>query len=60
MSLDLDRILQSKRTHRAKLAALPIAEKLRLLDAMRERSLTIRNASPSAIREEPPNYGRKS
>ena len=38
-------------------AALPVAEKLRLLDAMRERSLTIRNSSPTVIREEPPTTG---
>ena len=59
MSFDLVRILESKRAYRAKLAALPIAEKLRLLDALRERALTIGNSTPTVIREEPPSYGRK-
>ncbi len=60
MSFDWEEIAESKRTYRAKLAALPIAEKLPLLDAMRERSLAIRNSSPMVIQEEPPSYGRKS
>jgi hypothetical protein len=61
MSLDLQRILESKRALRRDLAARPIAEKLRLLDAMRERAEAIRNATrgahdePSIVREEPPN-----
>jgi len=59
MSFDLQRILESKRRYRAKLAERPVAEKLRLLDAMRERALTIRNSSQTIVREEPPNYGRK-
>ncbi len=60
VSFDWQKIAESKRAYRAKLAALPIAEKLRLLEAMRERALTIRNSSPTVIREEPPSYGRKS
>ena len=36
MSLDLRKILESKRALRRDLAARPIAEKLRMLDAMRE------------------------
>ena len=42
MTLDLQRILESKRALRRELAARPIAEKLRMLDAMRERELAIR------------------
>jgi len=42
MSFDLQKILESKRALRRDLAARPIAEKLRLLDAMRERELAIR------------------
>jgi hypothetical protein len=60
MSFDLQRILESKRAFRRELAARPIAEKLRLLDALRERELAIRArpapAASSVLREEPPVY----
>jgi len=42
MTFDIQTILQSKRELRRELAALPIEEKLRLLDALRERQLTLR------------------
>jgi hypothetical protein len=61
MSFDLAKILQSKRDFRQRLAARPIAEKLALLDALRERALAIRPARPvpedGLLREEPPPYG---
>jgi hypothetical protein len=38
-------IQESKRAFRQKLAHLPIAEKLRMLDALRERTLTIKKAA---------------
>ena len=41
MSFDLSAILASKRAYRLRLASLPIAEKLRLLEALRERCLEI-------------------
>lgn len=41
MTLQLLEILQSKQALRRRLAVLPIAEKLRLLDELRERSQTI-------------------
>jgi hypothetical protein len=44
MSLDLQKILESKRDLRRKLAARPVGEKLRMLDAMRERELAIRGS----------------
>ena len=44
MTFDLARILESKRAYRRKLAALPIADKLRLLDTLRERGLEIRRS----------------
>ena len=57
MSFDLQKILESKRALRRSLAARPVAEKLRILDALRERELAIRGraAHPdsSAVREEP-------
>jgi hypothetical protein len=60
MSFDLQRILASKRALRQKLAALPVAEKLRLLDDLRERALSLRrSASPEtskAVREQPSAY----
>ena len=42
MKFDLERIGESKRDFRRRLAARPIAEKLRLLYALRERTLAIR------------------
>jgi hypothetical protein len=59
MTFDLEKILENKRDLRRDLAARPVAEKLRMLDALRERALTLRAASaPSpadthVLREEP-------
>ena len=46
MTFDLQHILESKRAHRQHLASRPIGEKLRLLDALRERELAIRGRAP--------------
>jgi hypothetical protein len=46
--MNADRVLKSKRAFRRQLAARPIAEKLRMLDTLRERAVTIRRASSSA------------
>jgi len=43
MRFDLQKIIESKRALHRKLATLPVAEKLRMLDALRERELAIRN-----------------
>ena len=60
MSFDLAKILQSKRAFRQRLAARPIAEKLAMLDALRERTLALRSsglaAGAGALHEEPPPY----
>jgi hypothetical protein len=63
MTFDLARILESKRAFRRQLAARPIAEKLAMLDALRERELAIRQAgqpvvteSAGVLREEPAPY----
>ncbi len=59
MNFDPQRILASKRALRRRLAARPIAEKLQMLDALRERELAIRGGpgpAASALREEPPPY----
>jgi hypothetical protein len=56
MTSDLRTILESKRLYRQRLAARPVAEKLRMLDALRERALLIRPASSSVVREESPPY----
>ena len=60
MSFDLQKIIESKRALRRKLAALPVAEKLRMLDALRERELAIRGRSAhsdsSALREDSAPY----
>jgi len=47
MKLAFHNIAESKGVFRKKLAARPIAEKLRMLDALRERTLSIRRASKS-------------
>ena len=53
------RIFESKRAFRRELADRPIAEKLRMLDDLRERTLAIRRASGSRkkaiLRETPVN-----
>ena len=51
MTFDLQRILESKRTLRRNLAGRPVAEKLAMLDALRDRARTIRGA---ATRKESP------
>jgi len=60
MSFDLQKILESKRTLRRQLAARPVAEKLRMLDALRERTLATRGGATqpdsSTLREEPAPY----
>lgn len=60
MSFDLKRILESKRARRRNLANLPIAQKLAMLDALRERARTIRQAAArraaTMLRESPPEY----
>lgn len=49
MTFDLTRILESKRAFRRQPASRPIAEKLALLDTLRERELVLRQAGPSAV-----------
>ncbi len=55
MTFDLQKIFESKRKFRRELAVLPIEEKLRLLDALRERQLAIDPATelrPSGVLRE--------
>jgi hypothetical protein len=42
MTMSLEKILESKRALRRELATRPVAEKLRMLDALRERELALR------------------
>ena len=44
MTNDLRRIVESKRAFRRMLANRPVSEKLRMLDALRDRLRTIREA----------------
>ena len=57
---NLQEILASKRVLRQKLAGRPLAEKLRLLDDLRECALTLRRSGPPAtsnvVREQPSKY----
>jgi hypothetical protein len=62
MTFDLQRISESKRAYRQALASRPIAEKLRMLDELRERTLAIRratippNPASNIVREPPRPY----
>jgi len=66
MTFDLQRILESKRALRRNLASRPVAEKLAMLDALRDRARTIRAAatrkestvSPASAPESPPGVKR--
>jgi hypothetical protein len=62
MTFDWQKVTESKKAYRKKLAARPIAEKLRLLDAMRERALAIRSATVTKTTrvEEPPPARERS
>ncbi len=66
MSFELEKIVKAKREMRQRLATLPIVEKLALLDALRERALTIAQTRQTTqvssggdltLRERPPQYG---
>lgn len=65
MTFDSNSLAESKNNYRRSLAARPVAEKLRMLDALRERELAIRGShahSPETtliLREEPFVYGRR-
>jgi hypothetical protein len=62
MNPDWQKLLESKRALRQNLAALPIEEKLCLLDALRERELALRSdrapvrPHPDILREGPTGY----
>jgi len=63
MNFDIEQMVTSKQAFRRRLANLPIAEKLHLLDAMRERAVAIRSANQRQriqAHEQPPDYGKKS
>ncbi len=49
MSEKLLQILESKRAYRSKLAALPFAEKIALLEKLRQRSLSIRASRENGL-----------
>jgi hypothetical protein len=60
MTFDLKRVLESKKALRRKLADRPLAEKLAMLDALRERTLALREAGEhlrhAAVHEDPEKY----
>lgn len=56
MTFDFEKIQESKREMRRRLAALPVAEKLLILDQLRERAETLRTARPAP----PTRRGRHS
>jgi hypothetical protein len=57
VTFDLESISKSKRAFRRRLAQAPIVEKLQMLDALRQRLLSLRRAhSTLLIREESARY----
>jgi hypothetical protein len=57
MTFDLESISKSKRAFRRRLAQAPIVEKLQMLDALRQRLLSLRRTrSTLLIREESARY----
>ncbi len=58
MSTNLQRIIESKRAWRSALAQRPVAEKLAMLDELRDRARAIREAAirrkARVLLEEPP------
>lgn len=62
MNFDLATMIESKRALRRRLAERPIAEKLALLDKLRERTVSIRGerlASNAMLREQESPYRTK-
>ena len=63
MTFDLQRIIESKRAWRRSLAQRPVAEKLAMLDELRDRTRAIRAAAARwramVVRESPPEYHTK-
>lgn len=58
MTFDLKRIIESKRKLRRDLASRPVGEKLAILDALRERAVTIgRTRESAAVHEAQAEYG---
>lgn len=47
MTFDMQAMIRSKHEYQLRLAALPIAEKLRLLDELRKRSVLLAASRPS-------------
>jgi hypothetical protein len=60
MSIYPERIAESRAAHRRSLAHLPVAEKLELLDKLRDRALELRAAASrrkaAQLREPSPEY----
>jgi hypothetical protein len=60
MSFDCKKVTESKRALRERLAAAPIAEKLHMLDVLRDRAVAIRGArfrEGTAVQEKSGRYG---
>jgi len=60
MTFDLERILASKQALRRDLASRPVAEKLAMLDALRDRARAIRAAAAHKMFSQAPESAQKS
>ena len=56
LTAHLERVLKSNQQFRRQLAELPITEKLRLLDALRERALDIQASQPRPTIADPTGF----
>lgn len=59
MTFDLDRILASKQALRRDLASRPVAEKLAMLDALRDRARAIRAAAARKMFSQAPEAAQE-
>ncbi len=57
MTFDMHAILESKRLYRKQLSELPYAEKLRLLDRLRERSVILGASRAAGLRKNSESTG---
>ncbi len=60
MTFDLERILASKQALRRDLASRPVAEKLAMLDALRDRARAIRAAAARKMFSQTPESAQES
>jgi hypothetical protein len=51
LNFDLQKVVDSKAAYREKLSKLPVAEKMRMLDTLREESVALRKAGALYLKQ---------